>query len=143
MLRQIRATKPSAGIYYAIPKDKNMSLWEIMAEREDETTESPLHYNIWQNQVLPKLRERFNIDIADLHSCYTGLPRGRIVKVGDNYVVSHGNDTPSMVNHLILAEFGLLALNYDKKVDFSFDSHQQMKDVDKDIIWNEIKKSKC
>jgi len=140
MLRQIRATKPSAGIYYAIPKDKSMTLWEIVSEREDESTETPLHWNIWQNTVLPKLKERFNIDIKTLQSYYTGLPRGRVLKLDSgNYTILHGNDTPSAVNHLILAEFGLLALNYEKKVNFSFDSHEQMKEVDKDVVWNKIK----
>jgi hypothetical protein len=137
-----RATTPSEGIYYAVPKDRAMTSWDLKAQRADET-EEPLHFLFW-DYIKDYLQHKLHLSFSELETIednYTGLPRGRIMKRSDGiWLIQHGNDTPKEINHLILAEFGLLALYKEGKAKFDFNEHEQMNQKEKKIVWKVIKK---
>lgn len=134
------ATIPSQGIYYAIPKSREIVDWDILDQLDSEAGGYPIHYTCWDSYVLDYLRIKLGLneeEIKKLKGQYRGLPRGRIEKTEDGiWKVQHGNDTPSSIMHLILAEFGLLALYKEKKVIFEYTKHESMLEDQKQIVWD-------
>lgn len=140
------ARKPASGVYYAVPKDRTFSNWEIKYIRNDETNE-PLHFEMWFDLV-DILKHQLNLtdeEARQLGDNYTGLPRGRVLSpqeigTGDKWIVSHGDDTPEMLKHQILTAFGLLPLNRVGKVVWSVDDHEKMNPQEKELVWGVLKK---
>jgi hypothetical protein len=76
-----RASIPSEGIYYAVPKDRNMISWTILFQRVDEIdTKQTIHYLFWMTYVKDYLI-KLGLNETEwkiIENLYRGLPRGRI-----------------------------------------------------------------
>lgn len=133
------AVVPSEGIYYAVPKSREMVDWDIFDQLDSEASGHPVHFIYW-SYVLDYCRTKLELseeELKKLEGQYRGLPRGRIEKTEDGiWKVQHGNDTPSSIMHLILAEFGLLALYKEEKVIFEYTKHESMLEEQKQIVWD-------
>lgn len=60
------ATKPSSGIYYALP-NKDFSNWEIVYRRSDEyeNPDRTLHYDMFP-EVVRKLEKDFKLSLVEV-----------------------------------------------------------------------------
>lgn len=133
------ATIPSQGVYYAVPKSRAMVDWDILDQLDSEASGYPVHFTYWDSYVLDYLVKLglSKEELKVLEGKYRGLPRGRIERTEDGiWKVQHGNDTPSSILHLILAEFGLLALYKEKKVIFEYTKHEAMLEEQKQVVWD-------
>lgn len=146
------ATKPSSGIYYALPK-KDFSFWEVVYRREDDNYShflSLTHYDLFED-VVKKLEKDFDLTTEEVkiigdHFC--SLPRGRVVSPesagegSEKWIILHGNDAPSIVRHQILTAFGLLGLLRSDKVEWKEEEHEKMEPEEKKIIMDILLKRK-
>jgi hypothetical protein len=112
-------THPTTGIYYCVPSpDKNT--WLVLAETafdvdtgDFKNADHQLSHGLQYIQVVDYFKENFNVDISDIgKNC---IPRGRVdflaVAGKSKYIVLHGNDTPYIVIHQIISEFGLSGIS--------------------------------
>lgn len=130
------AITPSEGVYYLVPqKDKTLKLLSLRAD--DHNEKDPSHFEFWKVYVKDLIIKTFNI--KDPGDIYRSIPRGRIqfeYQDGEaiGYLVAHGNDYPKTFNPHILQDFGLVKLNYDKKVRFVHDTHEDMNPHEKEHL---------
>ena len=132
---------PSVGVSYAVPSVSKTG-WELMSlvERDADTGEysgmsgvNLAHYNLYP-MVIEYFQVHFDIDISSVgRKC---LPRVRIEspesliegkREGHGWLVLHGNDMPSILNHQILDEFGLRNVSPD----FKYVAYETMDSTDK------------
>lgn len=141
------ATKPSSGIYYALP-NKDFSNWEIVYRRADEYTDPDrtLHYDMFP-EVVRKLKEEFKLssgEVVTIGDNYTGIPRGRILSPeetdSDKWTITHGDDVPSTIRHQVLSAFGLLGLTSVDKVKWEVVNHEKMDPTEKKIVLDMLRK---
>lgn len=108
--------QPQTGIYWWIPMpkgDKDFD-WDIIKFFDSEYGEV-LHETMWKKEVSSFLitawKERASFDLkkmVDFKNSYAGLPRGRVTKGMNNYLILHGNDSPAQnIKSVIVREFGL------------------------------------
>ena len=143
------ATRPSAGIYYALP-NKDFSYWEVVYRREDDEYSDPMsltHFDLFQ-QVICRLKDEFKLsstEVAAIGDNYTGLPRGRIASPketgGDKWLILHGGDAPDVIKHQVLTAFGLLGLT-SNKVEWKVVDHEMMNPQEKKLVLNFLKTKK-
>lgn len=123
---------PFTGAYYWIPVADvgwKLSVWPNAFHEGGEAG----HADIWEDQVYI-LAEAFNVEPAQLlreiRNCPYGLPRGRVVKMGDgSWGVAHGNDHPKGqdLESTVMGSFSL----QDVTPKFFFDDHEQMLSCDR------------
>jgi hypothetical protein len=127
-------TQPSEGIFYVI---RNPDGWSHCAHRFDQCPESG-HPKFWENVVAPTLARRWSHDDAarnreleaELVNHPYGFPRGRVTKIGQQYVVYHGNDLRGLVaRKAIEAAFGIA-----KRCRWEFDEHERCLRADKEGV---------
>ena len=104
--------KPKVGPFWYDPiKDELFGAYPVIADDvkpykseygEETRTGSRLHEQIWKKEVYRNKDRRFSGD-------YTQVPRGRVFKVGDKYVVMTGDwiDTYPSAKEQIIFEFDL------------------------------------
>lgn len=87
--------KEYTGSYYWIPRPD--SRWELDIYPDQEFSDNR-HSFIWQKYVLPHLAVIWGIEPSTLRrnlaNYYASLPRGRVLDVGERFIIYHGNDTP-------------------------------------------------
>jgi hypothetical protein len=130
-----RRNQPFTGAYYWVPAVDgvwSLSVWPNAFHEGGEAG----HVDVWGDLVYI-LARAFHIDPAKLVSvtgnCPYGLPRGRVVKMGDgNWGVAHGGDDPTghYLESFVIDAFCLV----DAKPKFFFDEHEQMSDYDRDRV---------
>ena len=137
------AQRPSSGVYYAVPKNKDFSSWEIVYFRSDEVDE-PYHEDLWR-YVLLNLKQWFDLtdeEISTIKKNEYGLPRGRvqspkeIITSTKEWIIFHGSDAPSTIKHQVLKAFGLHELNRDKHLRWEETEQEKMNDIDKEKVWD-------
>lgn len=140
------ATKPAEGVYYAVPKDSSFETWDITFVRADEV-EEPMHWDLWTDYTVDLLKDRFDLNEVDINlikTQYTGMPRGRIQKVrrdggGYKWIILHGNDSPDVIRHQVVAAFGLLEIKRNNMLEWIYEEHEKMNEIEKDVVWEIIK----
>lgn len=122
---------PSSGVYYCLP-NKSKTGWVLshITERDVDTgegslPESELSHAQQYSFVVSYFQENFGVDISDIgRRC---LPRGRIIDQKDGkgfWIILHGDDTPGIMRHQIISEFGLSGVRNSK---WQYDEYESMK----------------
>jgi len=127
-----RAMKPSEGIFYAI---RNPEGWSLCAYRFDQCPESG-HPQFWEDTVAPSLAKRWSHDDparfrelkADLVNHPYGFPRGRVTKMGRQFVVYQGDDFRGLIARKAIEA----AFDIGKRCRWEFDEHERCLRADKD-----------
>jgi len=135
------AQKPSGGVYYAVPKNKDFSIWEVVYSRNDEFNEA-YHEDLWQ-YVLLNLKQWFGLTdetLTVIKNNEYGLPRGRVQSPKD-WIIFHGGDAPNAIKHQVLKAFGLHELNRNGFLKWEESEQEKMNDVDKEKVWNLLKEN--
>lgn len=138
------AQVPSSGVYYAVPKNKEFSIWEIVYLRSDEINET-YHEELWP-YVLENLKQWFSLNeqLDKIKNSEYGLPRGRVqspkeVMGTKEWLIFHGNDAPDSIKHQVLKAFGLHQLRNDGYLKWEQVEQEQMNQIDKETVWNLLK----
>lgn len=130
-----RRELPFAGAYYWIPApdgDWCLSVWPNAFYEDGEAG----HVDVWRDLAFI-LAGLFPVEpnevISAIENCPYGLPRGRVVKMGDGrWGVAHGNDHPVGLDlEASIADAFCLG---DVNPIFFFDDHEQMLSCDRDIV---------
>ncbi len=114
------ASSKSDGIYYVVYVNGK---WKVEAFRTDQYGDVN-HVEVWEERLAPFLARICNLDERDgylLKLSYAGFPRGRVVRVGKQYIVYHGNNYKKLVSKdAIIAPFGI------NNAKFEFDDHERV-----------------
>ena len=130
-----RRRKPFTGAYYWIPVAEggwSLSVWPDAYHEGGEAG----HADVWEDLVCilaGAFRLESNKLFCSIGNCPYGLPRGRVVKMGDDsWGVAHGNDHPKGHNleSTVIGSFSLQGV----KPKFFFDEHEQMSVYDRDRV---------
>lgn len=93
-LRESR--RPQIGIYWWLPTPDGD--WELDVYYASSLRGMPLHYRVWPQHVIDRLAVLWDRDPNELRreigDCYAGLPRGRVDKAREGYLIYHGGDAP-------------------------------------------------
>lgn len=133
-----RTTGPSAeqpqrpkvitGGYYWFPTpDAGRIIWSVVSCRDLRCGPDDGHdADLWPRLMVP-LAKAWGKDAQilkrQLALSYTGLPRGRVTRPGKQFMILHGNDSPTpMWEPLVIESFRLSG----RKVKFVYDEHETM-----------------
>jgi hypothetical protein len=116
-----------AGGYYWFPNPNGDSvIWQVVTCHDLNCDADVGHVDLW-TMVIDRLATAWRRDERvlknHLRNNYTGLPRGRVTKVRDGFMLFHGKDAP--VEHwipMVVRKFDLKA----RSVKVVFDEHEQM-----------------
>lgn len=129
--------KPKTGIFYLVPDNRNNLGKYSIYYQLDEETENPdfnLHLELWENKITKLLEIRFKNATINFDD-YGGLPRGRVVERGNEWIIAWGNNfSKETYEKDILYEFNLRDANGQGKVKWEIDSHEVFDKISKDNI---------
>ena len=125
---QSRGTKPYRGGYYWLPAPSPEGItWSVVSCRDLGCGVDADHdADLWPRLMVP-LAAAWGKDAQILKKrlalSYTGLPRGRVTRPEQTFLVLHGKDSPiPMWEQLVIESFRLA----DRKVKFVYDEHETM-----------------
>jgi hypothetical protein len=127
--------KPVEGVYYVVPLKTGID--EVWAETKREVVD-PWHFDFWTREVAPALGEMYGLDadtVSKIRTAYTGLPRGRVVRKDNKWIIAHGGDTPDAVKHKVKSGFGLFGV----EAEWILDEHEKMDSTDAKIVSDALK----
>ncbi len=89
---------PTCGGYYWVPLPENRAIgWQVVTCRDLTRQSGMSHARLWPDIVRQLSRSWGRAEeplMRDLIDHYSGLPRGRVTRVRDVYLVHHGGDAP-------------------------------------------------
>jgi hypothetical protein len=126
--------EPKSGIFYFVPDPKTLGYTIFSSFDEGEEDDMNLHLGVWQ-RVLQKLKGRFRDKTIDLVEYdYRGLPRGRVIKNTNEWLVAWGGDISEKLKREVIYEFNLSSMESAGKVRWEIDSHEKMEADEKEEI---------
>lgn len=111
----VESKAPQQGAFWFVPNGSNWDIYSFFESNYPNTD----HSMIWSRYLSKIIFDKPSIE---LRNAYAGLPRGRVVKLRDKYIIYFGNDLPNGKSSLkiIGREFNL------PKYSAVFEEHEQM-----------------
>lgn len=101
--------------------------WELLTFKDDLG-----HVSTWQKRIVPMLLKHYHrkttiAEQAELDEVYRAMPRGRVIEVGNDFMLAHGNDFPSNKDteiERLVSIFGLTNCWLTGRAWAQFDRHE-------------------
>lgn len=134
--------RPSEGIWYWVWLRPKWKLTEFKKTEYGDMT----HEDAWTRYVSGKIAKHYGVSNDDLKDAYTGMPRGRVVRIGKKdvlWVFYHGDDTPisfGRAKFQLVSRFELRKQASEGQTGFQFHEHETMQEDDMAIVQRSIGK---
>lgn len=133
----LESRAPQSGAYWWVPTPDGS--WYLETFFDSEFAGNTMHDFIWRRYMMDVLGVLWNKDPRKLARVigdeYTGLPRGRVNKVGNGFTVVHGGDAPVRnAEDKIISTFNLYRAYKDGNVKFMDDEHETMMAGDPEAV---------